>query len=94
MKFVEDGHPSAIGIESIQDNVMDEDNKAKLKSKDHCAIKMIAWRALKFIRQAEATVVKISIYIKDLPSWCKGSPKADVCEVSLDGTYTLVGELW
>jgi hypothetical protein len=44
---------------------MDEDDKAKVKSKDHCVIKMKAQRALKFIRQAEAAVVKIGIYTKD-----------------------------
>jgi hypothetical protein len=44
---------------------MDEDNEAKVKCKDHCVIKMKARRALKFIRQAEATVIKIGIYVKD-----------------------------
>ncbi len=58
-------HPSALGIEGIQDDIMDEDDKAKVKSKDHCVIKMKARRALKFIRQAEAAVVKIGIYVKD-----------------------------
>jgi hypothetical protein len=28
MRFIENGHPSALGIEGIQDDVMDEDNKA------------------------------------------------------------------
>ncbi len=65
MMFIKDGHPSALGIEGIQDDIMDEDDKAKVKSKDHCVIKMKARRALKFIRQAEAAVVKIGIYIKD-----------------------------
>ncbi len=65
MTFIKDGHPSALGIGGIQDDVMDEDDKAKVKSKDHCVIKMKAQRALKFIRQAEAAVVKIGIYIKD-----------------------------
>jgi hypothetical protein len=69
----------------IQDDAMDEDDKAEVKSRDHCAIKMKAIRALKFIRQAEAAVVKISIYIKDRTSWRKVSPKAVDCEVSLDG---------
>jgi hypothetical protein len=65
MTFIEDGHPLALGIEGIQDDVMDEDDEAKVKSKDHCAVKIKAQRALKFIRQAEAAVVKIGIYIKD-----------------------------
>jgi hypothetical protein len=65
MMFIRDGGPSALGIEGIQDDIMDEDDKAEVKSKDHCVIKMKAQRALKFIRQAEATVVKIGIYIKD-----------------------------
>jgi hypothetical protein len=65
MTFIEDKHPSALGIEGIQDDIMDEDDKTKVKSKDHCVIKMKARRALKFIRQAEAPVVKIGIYIKD-----------------------------
>jgi hypothetical protein len=58
-------HPSALGIEGIQDEVMDEDDKAKVKSKDHGIIKIKAQRTLKFIRQAEAAVVKIGIYVKD-----------------------------
>jgi hypothetical protein len=33
-------HPLALVIEGIQDNIMDEDDKAKVKSKDHCVIKM------------------------------------------------------
>jgi hypothetical protein len=65
MMFIKDGHPSALGIEGIQDDVMDEDDKAKTKSKDHCVIKMKTQRALKFIRQAEAAVVKNGIYVKD-----------------------------
>jgi hypothetical protein len=65
MTFIRDGHPSALGIEGIQDDVMDEDDEAEVKSRDHCAIKMKSRRALKFIRQAEAAVVKIGIYIKD-----------------------------
>ena len=65
MTFIKDGHPSALGIEGIQDDLMDEDDEAKVKSKDHCVIKMKAQRALKFIRQAEAAVVKIGIYTKD-----------------------------
>ncbi len=65
MTFIKDGHPSALGIEGIQDDIMDEDDKAKVKSKDHSIIKMKAQRALKFIRQAETTVVKIGIYVKD-----------------------------
>jgi hypothetical protein len=39
MTFIRDGHPLALGIEGIQDDVMDEDDKAKVKSKDHCVIK-------------------------------------------------------
>ncbi len=65
MTFIEDGHPSALGIEGIQYDVVDEDDKAKVKSKDHCVIKMKAQRALKFTRQAESAVVKIGIYAKD-----------------------------
>jgi hypothetical protein len=65
MTFIKDGHPSALGIEGIQDDIMDEDDKAKVKSKDHCVIKMKARRPFRFIRQAEATVVKIGIYVKD-----------------------------
>jgi hypothetical protein len=63
--FIRDGHPLALGIEGIQDDIMDEDDLAKVNSRDHCAIKMKAQRALKFIRQAEAAVVKIGIYVKD-----------------------------
>jgi hypothetical protein len=66
MKFIRDGHPSTLGIEGIQDDVMDEDDKAEVKSKDHCVIKKRAQRALKFIRPAEAAVVKIGMYVKDL----------------------------
>jgi hypothetical protein len=62
MTFIEDGHPSALEIEGIQDDVMDEDDEA---NKDHCVIKMKDRRALKFIRQAEAALVKIGIYVKD-----------------------------
>ncbi len=40
MTFIRDGHPSALGIEGIQDDVMDEDDEAEVKSRDHCAIKM------------------------------------------------------
>jgi hypothetical protein len=65
MMFIKDGHPSALGIEGIQDDIMDEDDKAKANSKDHCVIIMKAQRALKFIRQAEAAVVKIGSYVKD-----------------------------
>jgi hypothetical protein len=65
MMIIEDEHPLALAIEGIQDEVMDEDDKAKVKSKDHCVIKMKAQRALKFIRQAVAAVVKIGIYVKD-----------------------------
>ncbi len=50
--FIKDGHPSALGIEGIQNDIMDEDDEAKVKSKDHSIIKMKAQRALKFIRQA------------------------------------------
>jgi hypothetical protein len=43
MTFIKDGHPSALGIEGIQDDIMvDEDDEAKVKSKDHCVIKMKA----------------------------------------------------
>jgi hypothetical protein len=35
-------HPPALGIEGIQDDIMDEDDEAKVKSKDHCVIKMKA----------------------------------------------------
>jgi hypothetical protein len=65
MTFIRDGHPLALGIEGIQDDVMDKDDEAEVKSKDPCVIKMKACKALKFIRQAEAAVVKIGIYIKD-----------------------------
>jgi hypothetical protein len=65
MTFISGGHPSALGIEGIQDDIMDEDDKAEAKSKDHCVIKKKARRALKFIRQAKAAVLKIGIYIKD-----------------------------
>jgi hypothetical protein len=61
MMFIKDGHPSALGIEGIQDDVLDEDDGAEAKSKDHCVIKNKAQRALKFIRQAEAAAVKIGI---------------------------------
>jgi hypothetical protein len=44
---------------------MDEGDKAKVKSKDHCVITMEGQRALKFIRQAKAAFVKIGIYVKD-----------------------------
>jgi hypothetical protein len=50
MMFIRDGHPSALGIEGIQDDIMDGDDKAEVKSKDHCVIKKKAQRALKFIR--------------------------------------------
>jgi hypothetical protein len=66
MMFIRDGHPLALEIEGIQDEVMDEDDEAKVKSKDHCVIKMKARRALKFLKQAKAAVVKIGIYVKDL----------------------------
>jgi hypothetical protein len=65
MMFIKDGHPSALGIEGIQDDIMNEDEETEIKSKDHYVIKMKAQRALKFIKQAEATVVKIGIYVKD-----------------------------
>ncbi len=42
MTFIRDEHPSALGIEGIQDDIMDEDDKAEVKSRDHCAIKMKA----------------------------------------------------
>jgi hypothetical protein len=65
MMFINDVHLLALGIEGIQDDVMDEDDKAEVKSKDHHVIKMKAQRSLKFIRQAEVAVVKIGIYVKD-----------------------------
>ena len=65
MMFIRDGHPSALGIEGIQDGIMDEDDEAEVKSKDHCAIKKKAQEAFKFIRQPEAAVVKIGIFVKD-----------------------------
>jgi hypothetical protein len=65
MMFIKDGHPSAIEIEGNQDDIMDEDEEGMVKSKDHCVIKMKTRRALKFIRHAEAAVVKINIYVKD-----------------------------
>ena len=42
MMFIRDGHLSALGNKGIQDDIMDEDDKAKVKSKDHCVIKMKA----------------------------------------------------
>jgi hypothetical protein len=39
MMFIRDGHPSALGIEGIQDDIMDEDDKAETKSKNYCVIK-------------------------------------------------------
>jgi hypothetical protein len=42
MMFIEDGHPSALGIEGIQDDIMDKDDKARVKSKYHWFIKMKA----------------------------------------------------
>jgi hypothetical protein len=65
MMFIKDGHPLALVIEGVQDDVMDEDDKTKVKSKAHCVIKMKTQSALKLIRQAEAAVVKIGIYFKD-----------------------------
>ena len=65
MIFIEDGHQQALEIEGIQDDVMDEDDKTEVKNKAHCVIKMKTQIALKLIRQAEATVVKIGIYVKD-----------------------------
>jgi hypothetical protein len=44
---------------------MDEDDKAEAKTKDPCVMKKKAQRVLKFIRLAEAAVVKIGIYVKD-----------------------------
>jgi hypothetical protein len=63
--FIKDGHPLALETEGIQDDVMDEDDKTEVKNKAHCVIKMKTQRALKLIRQAEATVVKIGIYAMD-----------------------------
>ena len=65
MMFIKDGHPLALETEGIQDDVMDEDDKTEVKNKAHCVIKMKTQIALKLIRQAEATVVKIGIYVKD-----------------------------
>jgi hypothetical protein len=39
MMFIRDRHPSALEIEGIQGDVMDEDDQAEAKSKDHCVIK-------------------------------------------------------
>ncbi len=39
MTFIRDKHPSALGIEGIQDDVMDEDDEAEVKRQDHCVIK-------------------------------------------------------
>ncbi len=39
MTFIRDGHPMALGIEGIQDDIMDEDDEAEVKSKDHSVIK-------------------------------------------------------
>ncbi len=72
MTFIRDGHPLVLEMEGIQDDVTDEDDEAKVKSKDHCVIKMKAQRALKFIRQAEAKVGKIGIYIKDCTILARG----------------------
>jgi hypothetical protein len=84
--FIKDGHPSALDTEGIQDGVMDEDDKTEVKNKAHCVIKMKTQRALKLIIQAEVAVVKIGIYIKDCTVLAyKGSPKAVIHEVSLDG---------
>jgi hypothetical protein len=65
MLFIKDGHLLALETESIQDAIMDEDEKTEVKNKAHCVIKMITQRALKLIRQAEAAVVKIGINVKD-----------------------------
>jgi hypothetical protein len=65
MTSIRNRHQSSLEIEGIQDDIMDEDDEAKVKSKDHCVIKMKARRALKFFRQAEAAVVKIGIYVKN-----------------------------
>jgi hypothetical protein len=63
--FIKDGHPSALGIKGIQDDILDENDRTEVKSKDYYVIKMKAQRSLKFIRHAEAAVVKIGIYVKD-----------------------------
>jgi hypothetical protein len=39
MMFIRDGHPLALEMEGIQDDVMDENDKAVVKSKDYCVIK-------------------------------------------------------
>jgi hypothetical protein len=64
MMFIKDGHPSALETEAIQDDVIDEDDETEVKNKAHCVIKMTTHRDLKLIRQAEAAVVKIGIYVK------------------------------
>jgi hypothetical protein len=65
MMFIKDGQSLALETEGIQDDVMDEDDKSEVKNKAHCVIKMKIQSALKLIRQAEAAVVKIGIYVKD-----------------------------
>jgi hypothetical protein len=65
MMFIKDGHPSALDTEGIQDDITYEDDKLEVKNKAHCVIKMKTQKALKLIRQAEAAVVKIGIYVKD-----------------------------
>ncbi len=65
MMFIKDGHLLTLETEGIQDDIMDEDDKKEVKNMAHCVIKMKIQRALKLIRQAEATVVKNGIYIKD-----------------------------
>jgi hypothetical protein len=65
MMFIKDGHPSSLETEGIHDDIMDEDDKTEVQKKVHCFIKMKTQRACKLIRQAEAAVVKISIYVKD-----------------------------
>jgi hypothetical protein len=39
LTFIRDWHPSALGIEGSQNDVMDEDDEAEAKSKDRCVIK-------------------------------------------------------
>jgi hypothetical protein len=65
MMLIKDRCPSALETKGIQDNIMDEDDKVEVKNKANCVIKMKNQRVLKLIRQAEAKVIKIGIYIKD-----------------------------
>ncbi len=84
MMFIKDGHQSALETKGIQDDVMDEKDETEVKNKAHCVIKMKTQRAVKLIRQADATAVKIGIMSKIVLSWRKGGLKAVICKVSLD----------